>query len=182
MKNLSTPDGLLGLTVVILSVLALAVWVPLDIETGLVEKVRRQVRIGDAFLPVLGLGFVLLGGVLALASAKEHTRGLSSSNAAFLLKLFACLIVAFILMRWLGPIAVLITGEEAGYRALRDEPPWKYIGFVAGGTVLVAGLMALVERRFSIRGLIVGLVTSLVLIALYDLPFDDLLLPPNGDV
>ncbi len=83
-------------------------------------------------------------------------------------------------MRFAGPLAAAFT--ESGYRPLRDTIPWKYIGFIAGGTCLVAGLKALVEGRVTMRGVVIGLAACLVLIALYDLPFDDLLLPPNGDV
>ena len=48
--------------------------------------------------------------------------------------------------------------------------------------VVFAGLMALVDGRVSWTGVVTGLLAALVLVALYDLPFDDLLLPPNGDV
>ena len=85
-------------------------------------------------------------------------------------------------MRWLGPLAVELFGAEGSYRALRDTAPWKHLGFVAGGTLLVAGLMALVEGRLTMRGVVIGLLATFALILLYDLPFDDLLLPPNGDV
>ena len=65
---------------------------------------------------------------------------------------------------------------------MRDTAPWKYIGFILGGVVLIAGLIALVEGRVSLRGVVLGLMATFALIVVYDLPFDDLLLPPNGDV
>jgi len=50
-----------------------------------------------------------------------------------------------------------------------------------GGDTLVAGVIGLGERRASPRALLWGALAVIGLIALFDLPFDDLLLPPNGD-
>lgn len=180
--HLISSDRLLGLVMVLLALVVLAIWIPLDVETGLVEKMRRQIRLGDSLLPALAMGFVLLGALMVIFTGKPGSHGLSRENLGFLVVLLACLAVAFALMRWLGPLAVWATGEEATYRSLRDTAPWKYLGFVTGGTVLVTGLMAIAEGRLTVRGLVVGVVASLVLVAIYDLPFDDLLLPPNGDV
>ena len=49
-------------------------------------------------------------------------------------------------------------------------------------TGLVAGLIALIEGRLRPRTLLIGALAALALIVLYDLPFEDLQLPPNGDV
>lgn len=88
---------------------------------------------------------------------------------------------SFAVMRWLGLIAAAALTEN-GYRPLRDTAPWKYVGFFFGDTLLVAALIGLVERRVSWRAILVGAGAAVVLIVVYDLPFDDLLLPPNGDV
>ena len=48
--------------------------------------------------------------------------------------------------------------------------------------MIVTGIIAVLERRLSRRGVITGICAVLVLIAVFDLPFDDLMLPPNGDV
>ena len=86
-------------------------------------------------------------------------------------------------MRWAGPVAVSVFGpENVDYRTVRDLFPWKYLGFLLGGTALVWCGISLAEKRISARGLVIGLFASLALIALYDLPFDDFVLPPNGDV
>ncbi|MEM6465129.1 MAG: hypothetical protein AAF679_01305, partial [Pseudomonadota bacterium] len=90
-------------------------------------------------------------------------------------------VVSLALMRALGPMVTeLVSTQE--YRILRDTAPWKYIGFAAGGLVLVTGLISVVERRFSLRALAIGVFAVTMVIVLYDLPFEDLLLPPNGDV
>lgn len=183
MKLLSTPDGRLGIVCILLALFALVVWVPLDIDTGLVEKVRRRVSIGDSLLPVVALGFVILGGLMTIArSAHADTPTVTLSNAFFLLKIFGVLAGSLAAMRWLGPLVAAVAGEDATYRALRDTPPWKYMGFIAGGSLMVMGLIALVERRLTLRGLLIGILTAIALVLIYDLPFEDLLLPPNGDV
>lgn len=181
MKRFASQDGRLGLICILLALVALAVWVPLDTETGLVEKLRRGVRIGDAMLPALALGFVIFGGVLAILVPNEDAPKLSFENASFLAKLLLMIALSLAVMRWAGPLVTEIAGA-GDYRALRDTAPWKYAGFVVGGTLFVAGLMALVEGRVSGRGVLIGLLSAVVLVVLYDLPFDDLLLPPNGDV
>ena len=79
-------------------------------------------------------------------------------------------------------MAVALLGPEgAEYRPLRDTAPWKYLGFGLAGTLLVTSLIAFVERRFRWQMLIVGLGSTVVLAMVYDLPFDDLLLLPNGN-
>ena len=96
---------------------------------------------------------------------------------------FLILAVGFSLMRYAGPVVVrLINVEKVEYRVVRDTVPWKYIGFTLGGTFLVTALIAWTERKLRLVHLLIGLGATLMLIALYDLPFDDLLLPPNGDV
>jgi hypothetical protein len=77
---------------------------------------------------------------------------------------------------------VAISGLDLEYRLLRDMIGIKHIGFLIGGVIMVGGMITVVEGRLSRRALIIGLIWSLVLILVYDLPFEDLLLPPNGDV
>jgi hypothetical protein len=182
MPFLRSSDRRLGLAVILCALAALLFWLPFDIDTGLVETVRRRITIGDSLMPTVALGFVVLGGLMTAVAPQPGAPRLTIAHAAFLARLAAWLILAFALMRWSGPLTVEMLGVETDYRALRDTAPWKYIGFVLGGTALVSGLTSLAEGRFSLRGLVLGLAASFVLIALYDLPFDDLLLPPNGDV
>jgi len=89
-------------------------------------------------------------------------------------------------MRWTGPIIVHLLGVGAdqgiGYRELRDTAPWKYLGYVTGGTVLITATITLASRVFKPRFLLIGFGMACVMAAIYDLPFEDLLRPPNGDV
>ena len=172
----------LGLGVMAIALLIALVWVPMDSASGLIEKVRRQVTIGDGLAPTLAAGFLLLGGALVvLFEPKDSATSLSNGNLLFVVSLLVILGVCFGVMRWAGPALGALLAED-GYRPLRDAAPWKYIGFLSGGILLIAGLIGFVEGRLSRRGVLIGLGASLALIVLYDLPFDDLLLPPNGDV
>ena len=67
------------------------------------------------------------------------------------------------------------------YRLVRATAPWKYLGFLLGGFVLLFTVIVSVERRVRVRSIVLALVIPLVIAMFYDLPFDDTLLPPNGD-
>lgn len=173
---------ILGLSAVIVGLGIAFVWVPADVDTGLIEKVRRQVAIGDAFAPTIAASFIVLGGSLvALFESPSNARHITPANLGFLAVLLLTIGVSFAIMRYLGPaIAEVLTDD--GYRPLRDTVPWKYIGFLAGGAGMIASLISLIEGRLTRRAVLVGLGAAIALVAIYDLPFDDLLLPPNGDV
>lgn len=178
----------LGAVCVAASLLLLLVWIPLDTDTGLIEKVRRRVAIGDALAPSLAAVVILIGGLLLLIRERrsDNQGEIGTGNLLFLGRLLFIFLVGLSLMRWSGPLAValveLAQAEVGPYRLLRDTAPWKYIGFVLGGSVMIAGPIWLVDGRLTARTALIALVAVLALVALYDLPFDDLLLPPNGDV
>ena len=172
----------------IFAIVVLGVWIPNDIETGLLEKMRRHWVIGDSFAPTLAAGFVLVGAALILLFEKrdEAQFTMAAAQFVFFLKLVIVILFALSVMRHLGPILIntyaAISGLELEYRLLRDVIGVKHIGFLIGGMIMVGGMIAVVEGRLSRRALMIGLIWSLVLILVYDLPFEDLLLPPNGDV
>lgn len=172
----------LGLVCLIFALVLAVIWVPLDADTGLIEKVRRRVAIGDGLAPTVAAVFIGLGGLLLmLAPGRNGAERITTGNLRFLGVLLLGLIVVTGLMRWAGPLAVSLLGE-GDYRLLRDTAPWKWVGFALGGFALVAGLIIWIEGRVNGRAFWVAAAAVLVLIALFDLPFDDLLLPPNGDV
>ena len=47
---------------------------------------------------------------------------------------------------------------------------------------MIGGMISLVEGRFRGRTLVAAILAVVAMIVIYDVPFDDLLLPPNGDV
>lgn len=175
---------ILGTAVSVAALAAIFIWIPLDTGTGLIEKVRRQVTIGDALAPTVGASFVLLGGLMLCLFERKATDqpSLTQANFRFVLVILGITFVALMLMRWLGPAGFAIAGTEGGYRPFRASAPWKYIGFIVGGAVLITSTIAWVEARLSARAILVGVIGATLLALVYDLPFDDLLLPPNGDV
>lgn len=173
-------DRLLGLIAVALGVFVALYWAGADSETGLIERIRGRASIGDALAPTIA-GALMAAAGLWLVLAPGRDRLLSGGNVAFLVILLLCLAAGLGLMRWVGPWLVEISAGTA-YRPLRDTVPWKYAGFLIGGTALIAALIALVERRLRWSRLLIALGVTVALMLFYDLPFDDLLLPPNGDV
>ena len=53
MSSHSRSNLITGLIFLAFAALVAFVWVPLDVETGLVEKVRRRIMIGDSLAPTL---------------------------------------------------------------------------------------------------------------------------------
>ena len=179
---------LLGLGVLIFAALLLGVWIPADVQTGLIEKVRRQVTIGDALAPTVSAIFLIISGAL-LVLTERNTEGQpapSLRDLGFSALLLSVIVAGLLVMRLAGPAAVALVnlqqGTELEYRLLRDDAPWKYIGYLLGGSGMIAGVISLVEGRLRPRTLLIAGVAVVVMAAIYDLPFDDLLLPPNGDV
>ena len=179
MESSSRKDKLLAIFFILAALLIIFLWVPMDTGTGLVEKVRRKYTIGDALAPTVAAAILLMGGVLLWLRPSPHS-SITKQHLIWTACLLGVLTLSLLLMRYTGPIAALLL--DVNYRPLRSTPPWNYIGFLVGGTILIGGLTSLVERRLSANSFIIGLIASLVVALLYDLPFDDLILPPNGDV
>ena len=183
-----TPNKFTAGIFLVFAIVVLGVWIPNDVETGLLEKMRRHWVIGDSLAPTLAAGFVLVGAALILLFEKrdEAQFTMSAVQFVFFLKLVIVILVALSVMRHLGPILIntyaAISGLVLEYRLLRDVIGVKHIGFLIGGMIMIGGMIAVVEGRLSHRALMIGLIWSLVLILVYDLSFEDLLLPPNGDV
>jgi len=174
-----------------ISVLTLALWIPHDIESGIVETFRRRTSIGDALAPsVIAIGLLVVSVAMGISAwlrpvpAPSGTRP-DRQSLQFIARLFCVIAVGLLLMNESGPVSVGLSshlGWDVGsYRELRDTVPFKYIGYALGGFVMVFGVISMVESRASRSAALVSIVAVLVLIILYDLPFDDLLLPPNGD-
>ena len=188
MSHDSRSNLILGICFAAFALLLIFVWIPLDTDTGLIEKVRRQVTIGDALAPSVAGLFLLLGGLILILFERNapDQPEVDPVNLGFMAVVFVLLAASFLVMRYGGPALValvnLMRETPLEYRLLRDSAPWKYIGFFFGGTLMIGGLISLVEGRVTLRAALIGIVAVLAMIAVYDLPFDDLLLPPNGDV
>jgi len=178
-----------GLLFVVFAGVTLAFWIPADIDSGIIEKVRRREKMGDALFPTAIAAGILLVSLIHIASgifSDSREKPSAVPGGRFILRFIVIVGGALLLMRYAGPLLIellnLIGMEDASYRQLRDTAPYKYVGFVCGGMVLVVGLTALIQGRPSRTAFLVAVVSIAVLILLYDVPFDNLLLPPNGDV
>ena len=118
---------------------------------------------------------------MLLLKSGDNAQALNKNNMTWLFLLLLLVTISIGLMRFAGPAVVSVLGDQ-DYRALRDTLPWKYIGFVIGGTFLISSIMTVVDRHFSWLRLFIALVATLLIAMFYDLPFDNLVLPPNGDV
>jgi hypothetical protein len=174
------------------SLFTLFVWIPIDIETGVIETFRRRVTIGDAMAPTVMAAAILVVsivmGILAVIRPEPSTskvkEGLDKQSFVFLARLIVAVSVSLALMVYLGPLVVDMVnafgGEIGSYRQLRATYPYKLIGYVVGGFTLIYGIISIVENRFSANGALVSIIAVIVITILYDVPFDNLLLPPNG--
>ena len=134
-------------------------------------------------------------GLLVAAMAlgfTEYFRGgcgtkapLDRQSVIFIFRMGLVIAAGLVVMFHLGPVVVeavnAISGEIGDYRQLRDTVPYKYLGYLTGGSILIAGMIAIIEQRLTIGIVITATVAAAGLTIFYDVPFEDLLLPPNGD-
>lgn len=177
-----------GLFFLVVALITIFVWIPLDTDTGLVEKQRGRFVIGDALAPTIACAFLILGGLLLVLfeRKKPEQEIISWLQISFISRIVGMIILGVIIMRYTGPLLVelvnIFRAEPMEYRLLRATPGWKHVGYILGGISLIAGVIAIVEGKLTRRALFTALVAVLAMIAVFDVPFDDLLLPPNGDV
>lgn len=186
----------IGLFFAAASAITLIWWIPADVETGIIVQERRSTDIGDAMAPTMISIGILIVSVILIASAlfrapatednkAEYDTGITLENFQGLLWILLIIAVSLSLMVWAGPAVVRVLqslgADVPEYRLLRDTVPYKYIGLAAGGFVLVCGLISWIEGRIAPRAILTAVAAVVALIVLYDVPFDSLLLPPNGD-
>ena len=167
----------------------LGLWIPGDVESGMVETFRRRTSIGDAMAPTAAAAGMLAAAVALGCAAALRPRPaadpLDRNSLLFIVRIAAVVGAGLVLMAHAGPLVVeavnALGGGIGSYRELRDTFPYKFLGYVLGGAVMVAGMIAVIEQRLSAAALVAAAIATLALAVLYDVPFDDLLLPPNGD-
>lgn len=193
--------GLGGLSLALGTIL-LTLWIPADIETGVVETLRRQTTIGDAMAPsvvawallAIGLALVREGlierrrerGAGHAGGSRASVGRIDAENLRYLLILACTLSASLVLVRYLGDAAVaaanLFGAHIESYRDLRATRPWLYTGFIGGGFTMVFGLMCIASRRTGWRLAVLAAIAVTMIALGFDLPFEKLLLPPNGDI
>ena len=182
-------DGWLAAACLALAGALLLVWIPLDVESGIIERARGRAQIGDSLAPSVAAVILGLAGLLMLFELRREGSSIEKPDwraAKFPLILLALFAVVVGVFRWAGPFAVFLAGmfdsDLPEYRLLRDSIPWKYFGFCGGGFLLIFAGVALAEKKATRRAFLLAVFAPLIVALMYDLPFDDLLLPPNGDV
>ncbi len=175
-------NAVLGLACILFALVTAFLWIPFDTDTWLVERARGRYTLGDSLAPTLAAGFIFLAGLMLLREGQQTEDRPTYNNLQFIGAMIGMGVVSILLMRWAGPIAVNLFASGEEYRLLRDTAPWKYIGFVLGGGCMVFAMIAFVDERVTLRALIVAVLAVVGIILLYDVPFEDVLLPPNGDV
>ena len=186
LQNISS-DRLLGIIALVIAALSLCLWIPFDSDTALVETVRRRLVIGDSLAPSVAM--LLVAGA-ALSLIRQSTRGAPFLNHGKWHLVFGFFLLVFIislgLMRYLGPslisIYATLTETDVTYRNLRNIWPLKYVGFVCGGTVLLCSFSHFMDQSLTRKRAALFLVICCAIALFFDLPFEDILLPPNGDV
>lgn len=187
MRQLNS-DLIFGVLCLLAGLAVAFIWAPLDTDTGLIERVRGRNMIGDAMAPTAAGALMAIGGLLLCLQAmrRASSAALSIENFKFALTLLIVFAISLALMRWSGPIVVnaaqAFGADWPDYRELRDTTPFKHLGYLIGGTFLVSTLIAWIDRRLTFRAVVLGLMAALLMAMAYDGPFDNLLLPPNGDV
>ena len=179
-------DIWLGLLILAFALISIFLWIPLDSETGFIEKVRNRYIIGDSFAPTLASILMALSALnmIVIVKSGKHDFDLTAARSLFFfMMIFAgCLV----LMRYAGPATIsvidLFTTQDWTYRLLRGTLPYRYIGFLIGGTTLIAGLGWFMDGQISRRIIIRSFIIAFLVAAVFDLPFEDIILPPNGDV
>jgi hypothetical protein len=144
--------------------------------------IRLDTAIGDSMAPALA-AVILITASLMLTIQSFRTHGkmeFTWNSLKYVGLVLAIMGLSLMVMRWAGPLAAFL--GKGDYRSLRDTVPWKYTGYFLGGSTMVFGLISLMEGRLRWRMLIISILAVLILMLIYDLPFKNLLLPPNGDV
>ena len=188
MSATSKSNFIIGSLFVAFAVLMIFVWIPLDTASGIIEKVRGRYNIGDALAPTISALFLLIGGLLLAIFERSAEEQFTFGRDEFLFMLQTMLVISLglLVMRYTGPLLVDMTNvfraEQQEYRLLRATAGWKHVGFVFGGIIAVTGLISVIERKVTRRAIVTGILVVVVLIVIFDIPFEDLQLPPNGDV
>lgn len=180
-------DSLLGAFFLAFALITLFVWIPQDVDTGLVERVRRRNVIGDALGPTIAMILVALAAVSLIRTGRKTPLFETQSNLYLNLTFYVSVfVIALVVMRYLGPLSINILNmfleAEWSYRNLRNVWPLKYVGYVAGGTLLMSAFSHFMDSGLTKRRVLLFLGISLTIAMFFDLPFEDILLPPNGDV
>lgn len=185
-KTLSS-NRLLGALILAFALCCLFLWMPNDIDTGLVETVRRRNVIGDSLAPAVAILLTAIAAIALISQSHDEAFIQSEGDGAIAFGfVIITLTITLLTMRYAGPLlihfATFFTEDELTYRNLRNMRPLKYVGFVGGGTFLMCSFSHFMDRSLTYKRGLLFFIISITIALFFDLPFEDILLPPNGDV
>lgn len=186
-SHLFKTDILLAACLFIATMAALFIWVPLDIDTGLVERVRRRNVIGDALGPVTALILIAIAALALVREGRTAPRFVNKGKWHLVFGFYVALFgITLFVMRYLGPWMIsavdMFIAADLNYRNLRNIWPLKYLGYVTGGTIMLCALSHFMDQSLTRKRALLFLAITFAIALFFDLPFEDILLPPNGDV
>jgi len=181
-----------GVVVLVLALATLFLWIPGDIKGGFIEANQTgKPEPGDAFFPVILSGLMLILAAVQLAGAlfsrkpQPASGKITSDNFKFLLFFYAVVLTGLTIMYWLGPLVVdALRGAGAidnTYRQLVDTAPYKYIGYVVGGFLMISALIIWAEGRVRVHAILTVAIVIGLLIGVLDVLLHNIQLPPNAD-
>ncbi|TJZ90280.1 hypothetical protein FA743_16070 [Paracoccus gahaiensis] len=176
--------------------LCLFVWFPRDIGSGFLQQnLTGRTVPGDSFFPVLLIGLMVPLAVLLIVAqigARSGKNGevvghIGLRNLLFLAQMVVLTGLGLLVMDVTGPALVWATNavglsEASGYRAVSATFPFDVSGFFVGGTLLTCGYTFVARHRLRWRDVLIAVVTTAVLIGLFDGLLNDIQLPPNADI
>lgn len=184
-----------GAVTFISAMLMLTVWIPNDMLGGFIDPdPTGKLEPGDAFFPTLVAVTLLILSLIQLGNAAINRVKLNAEpgigkltleDMKFLSIFYIIVLGGLTIIYWLGPLTVdALRGLgllDLTYRQLIDTPPYKYLGFLAGGFGMTCGLIYMAEKKlrpvaiFAVLGVLAGA------ILIFDILLSNVQLPPNAD-
>lgn len=123
---------------------AALIWIPTDVETGVIHTHHRQTILGDAFFPTLAASLLGVAALVQLLMTLGRNRsdgieetGIDMTTLSFLLPFSGIVALSLAVMYWAGPIAVDLFVPDVGetartYRQMARNLPLQAIGIWSG--------------------------------------------------
>lgn len=178
---------MLGATAIAVALLLWLVVIPAGAPGEMIEVVRRRARIGDSAMPSLAALFIALGGLVLILErgGPPFLKAVPVWPLIFATVLTAASLAFLHVGDGLVSLMRAVWPDLSDFRALRMTLPWAWVPFLIGGAVLVAPLVIATEhlpvRRWP-AAFAYGAIVAFAIAAFLTLPFEDVLIPPQGDL
>jgi len=178
---------MLGAAAIAVALLLWLIVIPAGAPGDMIEVVRRRARIGDSAMPSLAALFIALGGLVLVfeRGGPPITRAVPVWPLLFAAVITAASLAFLHVGDGLVALMRTVWPDLADFRSLRTTLPWAWVPFVLGGALLVAPLMIASEHLHARRwpaAFAYGALVALAIATFLTLPFEDVLIPPQGDL